>query len=138
VILFFAPSRFRAKLSRLRGEIDMRKVITVLLLTPLLGAWGVFGPTQFHVRIDGTPGIAFSGACELTNPGQSVSTRDAAGRVPLEFDVSAQILACVVQKDGDAGTLHVVITKKGWIRKSKPVAEGSTSVPHGTVEVAGR
>lgn len=104
----------------------------VALLSAVVLA-GLFSPdeSRLTVQIDGTKGLPFIGSCEIMSGG-GMSTRDAAGHVPLSFSVTAALVSCEIQKQHEGGTLRIVIKRDD----GSIVAKGETSQPYGVAGAA--
>jgi hypothetical protein len=113
--------------------ISVKRLAVAVVLPTLLGAWGWFGDTKYQVQIDGTPGVPFSGACQVFNSSGS-STRDATGTVPLSFEVSGTIVSCSVQKKSENGNLRLTIKRND----GSIAAQSSTSQAYGVATAAAR
>jgi hypothetical protein len=86
------------------------------------------GESDFTIKISGTDGLAFRGSYLATESDGSGKPTDVEGTVPVQYDVTAYALSCMFQKQSEAGTLTLEITRGGRV-----VNEAETTDAYGMV-----
>jgi hypothetical protein len=88
------------------------------------------GNSSYVVRVEGSPGLSFSGSyMGITGGGSQQQSVD--GTVPASYTVSGSIVSATFQKQSENGALTVSIEMNGHI-----VQKSSTSASYGVVSVA--
>jgi hypothetical protein len=83
--------------------------------------------TGFVIKLSGTNGIAFNGACTSVFSGKPNSS-NIEGKVPYQFQAYGEILSLTFQKQSQTGILKVQIFKKGKI-----ILDCEISDPYGVI-----
>jgi hypothetical protein len=90
------------------------------------------GVTTYVVRVEGSPGLSFSGSyMGVTSGGSQQQSVD--GVVPASYTVSGSIVSATFQKKAERGTLNVSIETNG-----RAVQNSSTSAAYGVVSLASK
>jgi hypothetical protein len=107
----------------------VKNVLLVSLLVLLMGTvLSACSGNAYTIRVDGTPGLSFSGSYTIVDDSGRVEAEAVLGVVPTEYGVDGTRLSCSFHKEEAAGLLRVEIVKGG-----KVVNEAATSAEYGSV-----
>lgn len=95
-----------------------------------IGRIATGGVSTYVVRVEGSPGLSFSGSyMGVTSGGSQQQSVD--GAVPANYTVSGNIVSATFQKKSEGGTLVVSIENNG-----STVQKSSTTAAYGVVSLA--
>jgi len=87
--------------------------------------------SEYQIEVSGTAGLKFSGSYLVVSGDGSSTGHSVDGTVPASYTVKGSIASVVFQKQSEAGSFTVQISKGG-----KVIKESTTSAAYGVVTVA--
>lgn len=87
-------------------------------------------PPRFHLAVNGSPGLSFSGECRLVGEGAASEERALHGLVPARYRFAAAAVRCILRKRDAFGRLRVTLYRDG-----AAVARAETAAPYNHVRV---